>query len=438
MRRFGLKGKFITALIAFTVVLSLLFAVIAAFRMARELDEQFVERGKGLADHIAVEASRLAAIGGRDELQYMLEGVIGTHVLYAQIVQNGKIVAEKKSAPVDLLPATALASSLEIQRGRLTDRTPYLDIKRATGSGYVRLGFSLSYIQYEIGQDILIVSAASVGFIILGTLVAFVLYRAILRPVGQLTGSVRAFSRGTFSARAAVKSGDELEALSDEFNRMADAIVRTKQELEKANRAKSEFLAIMGHELRTPLNALLGYTELLREEIEGRLNAAQKKRLEAITRSGEHLSALIENTLRFAKLEMGEEKLRVEQIDAKEVIQEAIRHVEALALAKKIAIRFTRKSPLPLRADGTKLKQILINLLSNALKYSSERGLVEIQLQRNRDEVRFAVKIGSSTLIVDAQGRSLDRAAIANGIKLTVAEYEIKDGYYKAKRIIIG
>jgi len=402
-RKFSLKHKFIAALIAFTMLISVLFGAIAAYRMAYELDEQFVERGKGLAEHIAAEASRAASLGGREELQFMLEGIVGGHVLYAQIVKDGKILAEKKSVPIEL-PATALATDLELWRGRLPDGTPYLDVKRASASGYVRLGLSLNYINYEIRLDFLIISAASIGFIALGTLVAFWLYRAILRPVEQLAGSVQEFGRGNFTARAQVRSGDELEALSEEFNRMAASIVRMKGELEKANRAKSEFLMIMGHELRTPLHALLGYAQLLSEEVEGRLNEAQRRRLDAIMRSGEHLSELIENILRFAKLEMGEEKLHLEPIDAKKTIEEAIHNVQALALAKKIAINFKRKSALPLKADGTKLKQILINLLSNAIKYTKQ-GFVEVQCKRDQGKVLFAVRDSGRGIAPEDQER---------------------------------
>ncbi len=389
MRRFGLKGKFIVAFVAFTILLSILFGAIAAYRMAYELEEQFVERGRQLAKHTVTETAHLLSLGEENRLPGLLRNLLEEPVIYAQIVQDQRVLAEEKRVAVDL-PTEAVTAEFEIRRGRLLDGTPYLDIKQRSSSGYVRLGLSITYIQYEIGQDILIVSGASVGFILLGTLVAFGLYRVILRPVEQLMASVRAFGRGMFEARSSVKSGDELETLSEEFNHMADSIVHTKQELEKSNRAKSEFLTIMGHELRTPLHTLLGSAQLLKEEVEGRLNQAQKKRLDAIMRSGEHLSELIENVLRFSKLEMGEEKLHMEQVDAKHVVEEAMHSVEALALAKKVTLRFGRKSALPLQADRTKLKQILINLLSNAIKYT-EQGSVEIRLQQKRDTVLFAV-----------------------------------------------
>ncbi len=409
----GLKGKFIAAFVGFTVLFAVIFGGIAAYRMAYELDEQFVERAKGMAEHIAAEAERTLALGGPQNLPLMLEGVVSGHVLYAQIVQTHIFVGGE---PVPLEPSIVLAEkkqsaielpregARELERGRLADGTPYLDLRRPWRLGYVRLGVSLEYIADEVRFDIFIVLGVSTGLILMGVLVAFGLYRSILRPLEQLAVSVRAFGQGDFRARARLRTHEEIESLAHEFNRMADSIVHMKEELERASRAKSEFLTIMGHELRTPLNALLGHAQLLSEQLEGTLNAAQQERLTAILRAGEHLSELLENVLRFAKLEMGQERLVKESCDVNATITEALSSVHALATQKGIELRFQPGEPMTIQADRTKLRQILINLLTNGIKYT-ERGFVEITVEHGDSELRFAVRDSGRGISTEDQAR---------------------------------
>ena len=410
----GLKSKFIAAFVGFTVLFTVIFGGIVAYRMAYELDEQFVERAQGIAEHIAAEAERTLALGGPQNLPVMLEGVVSGHVLYAQIVQTRAFVgtepfpvqpplvlAERKQNALEIPPEGAR----ELERGRLADGTAYLDLKRPWRLGYVRLGVSLEYIADEVRLDLLIIVSVSIGLILIGTLVAFLLYRSILRPLEQLASSVRAFGQGDFGARARLRTHTEIEALAHEFNRMADSIVRMKEELERSSKAKSEFLTVMGHELRTPLNALLGHAQLLGEQLEGTLNAAQQERLMAIVRAGEHLSELLENVLRFAKLEMGQERLIREPCDVNSVVAEALSSVQALATQKGIALRFQPVESMTIRADRTKLRQILINLLTNGIKYTERGGSVEVQVERGTSELRCAVRDSGRGISLEDQAR---------------------------------
>ncbi len=413
LKRLGLKAKFIAAFVGFTVLFAVIFGGIAAYRMAYELDEQFVERAEGMAEHIALEAERTLSLGGPHNLPVMLEGVVSGHVLYAQIVQTQAfigaeplpvqppiVLVEKKQIGLELPPEGVR----ELERGHLADGTSYLDLRRPWRLGYVRLGVSLEYIADEVRLDILIVLGVSTGLIVIGTLVSFLLYRSILRPLEQLAVAVRAFGQGDFRARARVRTHEELEALAREFNRMADSIVRMKEELERSSKAKSEFLTIMGHELRTPLNALLGHAQLLSEQLEGTLNAAQQGRLRAILRAGEHLSELLENVLRFAKLEMGQERLVREPCDMNSIITEALSSVQALAIQKGITVRFHAGDSLTVMADRTKLRQVLINLLTNGIKYT-DRGVVEVRSEHGTAELRCVVRDSGRGISSEDQAR---------------------------------
>jgi PAS domain S-box-containing protein len=163
------------------------------------------------------------------------------------------------------------------------------------------------------------------------------------------------------------------------------------REAVKANEAKSDFLAVMSHELRTPLAAIIGYAELIGDEIVGPLNDAQKEQLSRVRASGAHLSMLIEEILGFARIEAGQETVRRERIEMVELVRETVGIVEPMAGRKGIRLgHHLPSSPLPTETDGVKVRQILLNLLANAIRFT-EQGTVTVSLQREGDVLDLAV-----------------------------------------------
>ena len=166
------------------------------------------------------------------------------------------------------------------------------------------------------------------------------------------------------------------------------------RELREASRAKSEFVANMSHELRTPINAVLGYTELLREEIYGTLNEKQSDALRKIQAASLHLLALINDILDLPKIESGTEPLRVEAVRLEAVVGEVSQTIEPMVREKKIDYRVELSEDLQtIETDRTKLKHILLNVLSNAVKFTPSGRIVVKALpvddgRRVRIEVR--------------------------------------------------
>ncbi|WP_187177486.1 PAS domain S-box protein [Algoriphagus sp. AK58] len=156
-------------------------------------------------------------------------------------------------------------------------------------------------------------------------------------------------------------------------------------EADSANQAKSEFLSRMSHELRTPMNSILGFAQLL-ELTE--LKASQKKNLEYIIKSGNHLLQLINEVLDIARIESGKVSISLESIDLLHLINEVVESVTPFALKKSITITSTSltDSKTFVWADVQRLKQILINLLNNAIKYNKEDGSVSIYLEHLSDQ----------------------------------------------------
>lgn len=164
-----------------------------------------------------------------------------------------------------------------------------------------------------------------------------------------------------------------------------EKINTAKNEAEKANMAKSEFLSRMSHELRTPMNSILGFAQLL--QIESKLNQQQKKGVGHILNSGKHLLNLINEVLEISRIEAGHIELLLEPILINSVIREMLDSVFPLAEARQINLELSNstKNQLYVKSDRQRLKQVLLNLLSNAVKYNKIGGTVIINAERKGD-----------------------------------------------------
>lgn len=188
--------------------------------------------------------------------------------------------------------------------------------------------------------------------------------------------------------------GEDEVLLAQELARRAANTVDNARLYDAAlagSRAKSEFLAVMSHELRTPLSAIIGYSDLLQTGVSGEVSSAQEQQLGRIRASADHLLSLIEEILTFSQLEAGRPDLESEPLDAAEITGDTAEILRPLAQRKnlELAIRGA-ESALPVVADARKLRQILINLVSNALKFTDEGG-VTITLESAGDHVRWRV-----------------------------------------------
>ncbi len=164
------------------------------------------------------------------------------------------------------------------------------------------------------------------------------------------------------------------------------------REVERADRLKSEFLASMSHELRTPLHTIIGFTELLAEELEGPLNDKQKRFLDHVHRDSLHLLELINDVLDLSRIEAGRLELNIENFDARRIVADAIMGIRPLADSKKIALKNGVTREAFIAADRVRFREILNNLLSNAVKFTPDGGTVRIELlQAETNLVCFSV-----------------------------------------------
>ncbi len=200
---------------------------------------------------------------------------------------------------------------------------------------------------------------------------------------------------------AAVRSAGVIYAAArdvTESNKQREQIEQQNRELEARNRdveratqLKSQFLASMSHELRTPLNAIIGFSELLESQTSEALNDKQQRWVSHVRTAGKHLLQLINDILDLSKIEAGELTLHVEDFPLAEVLPEVLSVLKPLATTNKVSIESMVSAGLLVRADRVRLKQVLYNLISNAIKFSPEGGKVWVEALRRDDAVEVCV-----------------------------------------------
>ncbi len=186
----------------------------------------------------------------------------------------------------------------------------------------------------------------------------------------------------------------ELEAINQELQLRKQEAETARMVAEEANRAKSEFLANMSHELRTPLNVIIGFSEMMLKGIAGPLTEKQEEYLKDIHESGEHLLELINDILDLSKVEAGRLELEYEKINIRNIIEESLVFIREKCIKHRIAINIDLdNSVLEMEADRTRLKQVLVNLLTNAAKFTPDGGSITIRTRKEEDNyIEFTVE----------------------------------------------
>jgi signal transduction histidine kinase len=243
---------------------------------------------------------------------------------------------------------------------------------------------------YETQRDRFV--GLAVGALTIALLLGLVLSWSVIGPIRRIDARLAAIAAGDFSGRVDVSNRDELGALAANVNRMNDELDRLYRELETASAHKSEFLASMSHELRTPLNAIIGFSQVLRERMFGELNAKQEEYLDDILTSAYHLLSLINDVLDLSKVEAGQIELELAPFSLRDALESGVVMVRERASEEGVQVELAADQEIdPVEGDERRIRQVVFNLLANAVKFTPEGGSVDVSAARVNGEVRVSV-----------------------------------------------
>jgi len=248
-----------------------------------------------------------------------------------------------------------------------------------------------------------------VGFvlssIVLALLLGFVISWSFILPVREAHGFLTEVATGNFQATINVPNRDEFGVLADRMNQMsrelhslyenqraaAQELQRLNARLVEASKAKSEFLANMSHELRTPMNAILGFMEMLLDDIYGEVPPDLREPLIDIQVNGKHLLNLINDVLDLSKIEAGRMELALAEYSVQDVVETVGASLQSLASEKGLTLVAGVQPGIPLAVgDGRRIAQCLMNLAGNALKFTKQ-GRVEVWVEQKQDLLHYRV-----------------------------------------------
>ena len=372
------------------------------------------------------------------------------NVLSAEIyTPDGRLFAAYSRDPSAAVPVLPSILSGQIEAHRIKDkeiglaRSIVLEGKPA-GTVYIRS--DLVELNERVKRYVSIAAIVLAACLLAALLVSAVFRRSVAEPIGRLAEVARIVSRDkNYSVRASPTQGrGELATLVDAFNEMLAqiqqseqalrtahdqleervqertaelvaakkeveafslSVVRAKEEIERASKFKDQFLSTMSHELRTPLNAVLGFSDLLTEERYGPLNDRQRRYVNHIHTGGRHLLSLINDILDLSKIEAGRLQLTIETVRVSTSFAEVVDTMRPLADKKSQSLVMEAPRELNVRADATRFKQVLMNLIGNAIKFTPEGGKIELGCRPLGQVVRVEVRDSGPGIPVEEQRR---------------------------------
>ena len=254
--------------------------------------------------------------------------------------------------------------------------------------------------EFAIGESLRLtfILTAALFLIIALTLISVVLFlqAAISRPVIGLTSAFKLMAKGDFDYALPQARSREISYLVQEFSRFRRrtfgyqaSLIQLKEDAEQANEAKSRFMSRMSHELRTPLNSVLGFSELALNE--SKLAPEQRRQLEAIHQSGQHLLDLVNEILDLSRLESDTLEVTLEPVYLPDILDQCHSMTTPFAASHKVSLTVLPIDPSVccVLADPLRLKQVLINLLSNAIKYNQDNGRVYVEVEAGASNTVF-------------------------------------------------
>jgi len=274
---------------------------------------------------------------------------------------------------------------------------------------------------------------ASIATISILMLVLFVMMKElVLRPVNQLKSSIDDFSRGKRTETTVIKTGDELEELSSSFVYMSTSLREYHSDLEnkvkmatksfedandrlaELNEKKSDFIAKISHELRTPMTSIKGAMDYIAARIlkitgPGKDREELVEFLDVLKNNADRLTMMVNDTLDLERLESGMFDLHIDYVDLVSLIKEVILSFQSLTDERKITFKIVAKPEIIVNADEDRMRQVLINLISNAIHFCPDDSEIEFAVTEEEERVKVIIKDKGPGIPVEVRGKIFDK-----------------------------
>ncbi len=329
--------------------------------------------------------------------RYILENESKSPVFYMQVFDENKTMvtdsnglrSSEPSDAEDIIEALYERNTVIITRDNKSNErimaisTPLYHLDNI--SGVLRYIISLDELDEMVGKISSTAFIIGVGVIIAVFLLSSFLANDIAQPIKELTNIAEIMAKGNFSRRAVKRNDDEIGRLSDTLNHMAD-------EIQRSNSVKNEFISSVSHELRTPLTAIQGWSEIiLAGEVES--SEEEKEGLQIIASEAKRLSGLVEQLLDFSKFESGKITLDIEEIDINELTRNIVSYFKNRFDKSDIIANLKLDTEnIIIMGDINRLKQVLINIIDNSIKFTSKNGEITIKTEANEGLVLIEIQ----------------------------------------------
>lgn len=303
--------------------------------------------------------------------------------------RNNRLVYRNRSFPeqtsIDIIETPLFAALNEKREGIIEIESPYDRVERVYGLAQVRTGNYVIAVGvpssrlYEPARQ-QFARQAFFGLLIasLAIAAAFGFARNIVKPLHHLTKAARAFGNGETSARSDIAGAGSIRELGLTFNKMADQIAEREEKLKELDRLKSEFVSSVSHELRTPLTTIKTLTRVLKSE---KISAAERAEyLQTIADECDRQIEFVQNLLDLSRIESGAYRVALGPIDVVKLLFEVAKTIERVAQSRNLGLVFDppKDALLPALADIAVLRQVVVSLVENAIKYTPENGTIAL------------------------------------------------------------